>query len=317
MNLLDVLLADVIENSADDTPWFVMADWFEERDEPFLSELVRLSITLRRAPFADRPLAEQRLQLLLATGLRLPMPVKKIMIGDRRTIDLVFVPPGSFLMGSPPDEERREDDEGPLHPVHISKGFWLGVHPVTRQQWRSVLQSPPPGRFQPDDSPVDGVSYRDAQDFLQALSRLSGRHCRLPTEAEWEYACRAMTSTAFAFGQSLSGHQANFDATFPYNTNERTDWLQQTTKPGCYPSNAWGLQDMHGNVWEWCQDWYDARYYANSPTIDPQGPSHGSFRVLRGGSWYSYGWLCRSANRDRFAPESGAGNYGLRVAMDQ
>ncbi len=170
--------------------------------------------------------------------------------------------------------------------------------------------------------PVEQVSWDEAVEFSKRLAAMSeeirsGRTYRLPTEAEWEYACRGgVTSYQIfnPFGNSLSSKQANFDGNYPYGGAGTGDYLQRTCKVGSYPANGYGLYDMHGNVWEWCADWYDEGYYAESPLQDPQGPASGaSARVLRGGSWVNYGWYCRSACRGGRGPGERFQHYGLRL----
>jgi formylglycine-generating enzyme required for sulfatase activity len=152
-------------------------------------------------------------------------------------------------------------------------------------------------------------------EFVSDLQARFRWNCQLPTEAQWEYACRGLTSTPFHYGPDLSSLEANFDGNFPYGAAPTGPWLHQTSPRGTYRPNLFGLFDMHGNVWEWCADWYDDSYYTRSPVRDPAGPPTGVLRVLRGGSWYSYSWTCRSGGRERFSPDSGSGNYGFRLAM--
>ena len=318
MDVTTALFAEIVADPADDMPWLVLADWFEDLGETFRAELVRLSVVLRQQEAGpERVARERRLRELYALGLTIPLPTRRIAVGANSEMELVFIPPGRFLMGSPASEPHREPDEGPLHPVRLTRGFWLGTHLVTQNQWRSLLGTQPPGRFQGRLLPVDGVNWVDCPEVLESLSRGTARRYRLPTEAEWEYACRAFTTTPFSHGFSLSSHQANFDGNSAYGGAAIGPWLGESTRISSYPPNPFGLSDMHGNVWEWCADWYDESYYAASPTIDPPGPTAGSVRVLRGGSWYSHGWACRAANRERSPPESGAGNYGFRVAMTE
>ena len=311
------LLADIASSPGDETPWLVLADWLGEQGQADRSELVRLSVLLRRpdGPGGERAAGEARLRQLVLAGVTLPLPRRRFPLGDGVALEMVLVPPGTFLMGSPPTEPRRDADEGPQHPVTLSRAFWLGTHAVTQEQWLRFQQALP-GRFRGAKLPVDGVAWTDCLAFLAGLSARLERRFRLPTEAEWEYACRAGTRSPFFFGPSVSSDLVNFDGNYPYGGAPAGPWLERTVPVGSYPPNAWGLYDMHGNVWEWCHDWFDDDYYARSPTIDPPGPSKGALRVLRGGSWYSYSWSCRSAGRERFAPESGAGNYGFRVALD-
>jgi formylglycine-generating enzyme required for sulfatase activity len=230
---------------------------------------------------------------------------------------LVLIPKGTFQMGSPIEEAGADDDEE-QHQVTISKDYYLGVTEVTQGQYEKVMGTNP-SYFQKrvirksDSSmyPVEQVSWEDAVEFCKRLSDLpeekaASRVYRLPTEAEWEYACRAGSKTAYSFGEGSKslGDYAWFDG----NSNT------QTHPVGEKKANAWGLYDMHGNVWEWCSDWYGE--YPKGAVSDPVGPREGSYRVDRGGGW-SYGAAyCRSADRDRFLP-SGRGNYynGFRVAL--
>ena len=305
MDMMAALLAGIEEDPGDETTWLVLADWLQDAGQDARAELTRLSVQLRRAGpvHAD---SEKRVRALVALGATVPLPRRRV-----AGLELALLPPGSFLMGSPAHEARRDPDEGPAHAVRLTRGFWLGVHPVTQGQWEAVLGRAAPGRFRGEDRPVDGVSWQQCQPFLAGL----GQGFRLPTEAEWEYACRGLTATPFSFGLKAGSTSANFDGNFPYGPMPPGPWLECTAPPGSYPPNAWGLFDMHGNLWEWCQDWFDEEYYARSPANDPAGPAAGTLKVLRGGSWYSYSWSCRSAKRERFSPESGGGNHGFRVAL--
>ena len=224
-------------------------------------------------------------------------------LGDGASMTLNRVPAGRFMMGSPTTERDRSHDEI-QRPVTITKPFYLGIYPVTQLQWRAVMGSDP-SNFKGDDLPVENVSWNDAVEFCQKLSAKTGRKVRLPTEAEWEYACRAGKTTAFNTGDTLRPDQANF--------NESRKG--QTTPVGSYPANALGLFDMHGNVLEWCADWYD-NYPAGAAT-DPTGPAAGNFRVLRGGSWvHGRAEFCRSAGRGLNHPDGRGYTIGFRVALD-
>ena len=226
---------------------------------------------------------------------------------------LKLIPAGEFLMGSPEDEEDRGNDEGPRHRVRITRPFYLGVYEVTQSEYEQVMGEDP-SRFKGPKRPVENVSWDDAVEFCRRLSEKEGKRYRLPTEAEWEYACRAGTTTPFNFGSILNGEQANCDGNYPYGTEEKGPYKKETTEVGTYRANAWGLYDMHGNAWEWCQDWYDSSYYANSPENDPTGPTSGSTRVNRGGSWCSCPGDCRSAFRYWFTPVFRY-SLGFRVAQ--
>jgi formylglycine-generating enzyme required for sulfatase activity len=220
--------------------------------------------------------------------------------------------------------------------VLVSTGlFYLGVYPVTQDQYRKMMGVNPSffgGKAGGPDNPVDQVRVSEAIAFCAKLSDLpeekkAGRTYRLPTEAEWEYACRAGTTTPFHCGTSLSSKQANFNGNYPYGGAEKGPYLRKPTKVGSYPPNAWGLYDMHGNVLQWCSDHYDPDYYAKSPKEDPKGPEKGVvatgfpndfYRVVRGGCWLDEGRACRAARRFRLQTHKDA-TYrwvGFRVACD-
>jgi formylglycine-generating enzyme required for sulfatase activity len=244
-----------------------------------------------------------------------------------------LIPKGTFLMGSPKTEEQRGADED-QHEVSITKDFYLGVHEVTQGQYLRVMGDNP-SCFTPTgagkakvrakettQSPVECVSWRQAAAFCQKLADLAGekaakRSYRLPTEAEWEYACRAGTTTALHFGDVVESYSANFNGLSPYGAG-RGGPFHRTTRPvGEYPANLFGLCDMHGNVMEWCNDWYAADYYKNSPKEDPQGPDAGTEKVTRGGSWSNSGKACRSAVRTKLAPGDSHYGLGFRVVLMQ
>jgi formylglycine-generating enzyme required for sulfatase activity len=246
---------------------------------------------------------------------------------------LALIPAGKFVMGSPVTEAEREAGED-QHEVAITRPFYLGVYPVTQGQFEKVMGMNP-SFFQPSkggspDHPAEQVRWGAAQDFCRRLSALpeekkAGRTYRLPTEAEWEYACRAGTTTPFNVGASLSSKQANFNGLFPYGGAEKGPFLGQPAKVGSYPPNAWGLFDMHGNVYEWCNDWYDPDYYKKSPKDNPRGPDKGAvatgfrndfFVVVRGGCWLDEGRACRSARRFRLQQSEPYRWTGFRVACD-
>lgn len=226
---------------------------------------------------------------------------------DRTGITYIWIPPGQFVMGS---DTSKWDDEKPAHWVTISKPFWLGRYPVTNSQYLKYLASQRSEehlpywndrRFNQPEQPVVGVSWDDATAFAQWAQ------ARLPSEAEWEYACRAGSTTKYCFGDDVA--QLGDYAWFGDNSNGQTQPVG-TKKP-----NAWGLHDMLGNVWEWCQDWYDQGYYQSSREVDPMGPESGSLRCLRGGSgWGSDAWIFRSANRYWNSPSYRDGNLGFRLA---
>ena len=251
---------------------------------------------------------------------RAPPPPRTIV--NSIGMKLLLVPPGSFLMGSPEDEQDRWYNEGPVHLVHISTGFYMGSTEVTQGQYLTVMGANPSffagGRFGVDlNRPVEQVSWTNAAAFCARLSDLEGRTYRLPTEAEWEYACRAGTSTRFSFGDApLCGVQCSPCA----EADEFVWWcgdspLDGPTKAvGLKAPNPWGLCDMHGGILEWCQDWY--QLYSAGEVVDPQGPATGEEKVLRGGNWALGLNQCRSAQRFDQSVDHDWNSMGFRVAME-
>jgi formylglycine-generating enzyme required for sulfatase activity len=280
-------------------------------------------------------------------------------------LTLVEIPAGSFQMGSPGKEADRFADEGPLHEVTLAS-FFISQTPITQAQWREVAGwqplpeerwgrelDPEPSYFQPrrnpkalgysngrfsllpgeassDLRPVENVSWEDAMEFCKRLSQRTGRRYSLPSEAQWEYACRAESSTPFAFGKTLSPKLANYSGNDSYANGPKGKYRQQTTAVGMFPANAWGLQDMHGNVWEWCLDHWHENYegapidgspWLNAVAQDGQrsaqqqtdGTNDSKLRLLRGGSWDSSPRFCRSAYRDGGHPGFRYDNVGFRV----
>jgi formylglycine-generating enzyme required for sulfatase activity len=224
-----------------------------------------------------------------------------------------WIPRGTFHMGSLPSEGGWDDET--QHRVTLTRGFWLGVYPVTQAQWCAVMGRNPsrPSRNQGDELPVINVSWDDCQEFCKTLTVRDGKLHRLPTEAEREYACRAGTTTPFSFGEVITTEQANYDGNHTYGSGKRGENRREMTRVGIFPPNAWGLYDMHGNVREWCADWYGK--YSNAAVRDPAGPETGSDRVIRGGSWNSSPRRCRSAARGRQPPGDVRTNLGVRVVL--
>jgi formylglycine-generating enzyme required for sulfatase activity len=240
---------------------------------------------------------------------------------------MVWIPDGTFTMGSPTNEPEREADEWPQHQVKVS-GFFMKKYEETQKEWREVMGSDP-SYFKGDNLPVEQVSWYDVIEYCNRRSQLEGltpaytingtdvhwnqnaNGYRLPTEAEWEYACRAMTSGPFNMGNNITTYQANYDGNYPYNNNAKGVFREETVDVRNFMANLWGLNNMHGNVWEWCWDWYGD--YTNEAQIDPVGPSTGAFRVGRGGSWFSVADGLRSAIRGRAAPSNRNNNVGFRL----
>ena len=255
--------------------------------------------------------------------------------GDGRRvdgIDLCWCPAGRFVMGSPRSEPERRPGEDQVE-VTLTRGFWMAKYETTQGLWTRVAGALPGPLTKElpagDDLPVGNVNFAETEDFCR---RLTGRghksgelpnewEFRLPTEAQWEYACRAGTTTATSFGDSLSSKQANFKGR-PYNGGEPGPSLNRAAPVGSYPANPWGLHDMHGNTFEWCRDWYHARLPGG---VDPdlhaaretaQRSEHGDIsRVRRGGAWSDDGWPCRSAFRVRFEPDRRYDHIGFRVVI--
>jgi len=224
----------------------------------------------------------------------------------------VWIEPGSFMMGSPKDEKQRFDNET-QHKVTLTKGFYMGVHTVTQEQWQKVMGNNPSHFKGEKDLPVENVSWDNCQEFIKKMREKDKKPYRLPSEAEWEYACRAGTKTPFHFGETISTDQANFDGNFIYGDGKKGKNREKTTSVGNFPANAWGLHDMHGNVWQWCEDWFGA--YEIKETADPKGPEKGTERVLRGGSWNYHPRHCRSTFRAGNEPASRRTYYGFRVCF--
>ena len=224
-------------------------------------------------------------------------------------IEMIYCPPGEFMMGSPNNEDGRNDDET-QHRVLLTKGFWLGKYPVTQRQWQSVMGGNP-SSFKGEDLPVETVSWDDCQEFIKKVNAVLGCGARLPTEAEWEYACRAGTTSAYFWGNALNGDRANCCGNYPCGTRTKGPYLEKTTPVGKYGANPWGLCDMHGSVWEWCADWLDD--YFTGGVLDPQGPASGGNRVLRGGGWCSLARRCRSAYRCGNNPGDRFNDSGFRL----
>ena len=228
-------------------------------------------------------------------------------------MEFVLIPAGSFMMGSPASEEKRDSDET-QHKVTISKPFYLQTTEVTQGQWQAVMGSNP-SDFKGENNPVEQVSWDDAQEFIKRLNQKedTDKYC-LPTEAQWEYACRAETKTPFSFGATISTDQANYDGRFTYGGGRKGVYREKTTAVKSFPANAFGLFDMHGNVREWCADWYGD--YPSGPVTDPKGAPIASVRVIRGGSWGDFPNFLRSADRGRYFPDFRTDIIGFRVAKD-
>lgn len=313
-------LAQAVANRVGDLKWKTDVDhlgrhnWYEYKtiDGVLLTVSERNGLTMQGGKLIETLAAQHKeewskkavaaIESTLGTGKEAGES-KTIALGGGVEMEMVWCPRGSFLMGSSHREEKRCDDET-QHEVTLTKGFWMAKTEVTQAQWKSVMGNNP-SKHKGDDLPVEVVSWEDAQVFCLKAG------LQLPTEAEWEYACRAGSTGPYAGSGVLDEMGWH-----PENSGGKTHPVGQK-KP-----NAWGLYDMHGNVDEWCADWYDSRYYAKSPLMDPKGPVSGSERVHRGGSWgKSYWWKsCRSACRDKDSPrdsDSFCGRIGFRPVFRQ
>jgi len=236
----------------------------------------------------------------------------------------VLIPAGTFVMGSPDHERGRKEWEGPQHLVRITRPFYLSVYPVTQAQYMQVTGKHPACFHKHHgggpEHPVEQVSWDDAIAFCEKLNQLpveaeACRIYRLPTEAEWEHACRAGTATAYCFGDSIVPAHAHFMGSSPAAGKREPGLVGKTARVGLFPTNPWGLYDMHGNILEWCADWWSEDYYDESPEEDPQGPDDGWQRVVRGGSFSQFAADCRSAARMGRPPGTRLNSIGFRVAM--
>jgi formylglycine-generating enzyme required for sulfatase activity len=223
-----------------------------------------------------------------------------------------WINPGKFLMGSPENEPDRNAESELHHEVVLSKGFWLADTACTQELWQEVMGANP-SNFKSIKRPVENVSWNECGEFLKKLNGMvSDLNFCLPTEAQWEYACRASTATPFSFGENITPEQVNYNGDYPYHGEEKGIFRKQTVDVKSLPSNQWGLYEMHGNVWEWCADWYGD--YPKGSVNDPLSSAEGLGRVLRGGPWIGPGWGCRSAVRNWFDPGNRNSYTGFRFS---
>ncbi len=244
-------------------------------------------------------------------------------LGNGVELDMVLIPGGTFHMGSPEDEPGYEDYDGPQHEVTVPT-FFMGRYPVTQAQWRAVANSPQvkqklelePSHFKGNDLPVELVIWDEAVEFCARLSRDTGKQYGLPSEAQWEYACRAGTTTPFHFGNQITTELANYNGS-SYNNGPSGQSAEKTTPVGSFPANAWGLHEMHGNVWEWCADnWHEN--YKGAPTDGSAWMKKNDEQscVQRGGSWDNDPRYCRSASRLIYNRDDRSFNLGFRVMCE-
>jgi formylglycine-generating enzyme required for sulfatase activity len=234
-------------------------------------------------------------------------------LGSGVTLEMMPIPMGKFLMGSPSNELGRNDNEDPRHQVEIREPFYLGKYLVTQGQWQQIMGNNPSSFKNGDLFPVDFVSWKDCQKFIKKLNAKTKKTYRLPSEAEWEYSCRAGTETPFYFGETLSTEVANYDGYHIYGNGQKGEYRKETTEVGSFPANGFGLYDMHGNLWEWCEDDYVNNY--NEPRTQKAYKRTSIIKVLRGGSWNFNPTFCRSA--DRIGGNAVFSNFvrGFRLAL--
>lgn len=245
-------------------------------------------------------------------------------LGNSVKLEMLPIPAGEFMMGSPETEEGRLDRESPPHPVKVS-AFHMGKFPITQAQWTAIAKTkqikcrlePDPSHFKGGDLPVEQVSWDDAIEFCDRLSRETGKRYSLPSEAQWEYACRAGTTTPFHFGETIDASIANYDGNYTYGSGKEGEYRSKTTPVGHFKTSAneFGLYDMHGNVWEWCADCWHENYEGapDDGSVWNASDDSGS-KVLRDGSWYDNPWFCRSAFRYYGTSDCRSRLIGFRVA---
>ena len=263
----------------------VMIGWSKAKEEPATKKIVTKKIDNKRE------IAAQKMKL---------GKIEVINLGENLKLEMVLIPAGKFMMGSPASEKGRNENET-QHEVTLTKPFYMGKYEVTQEQWFEIMGGNPSkekGRM----LPVTNVSWNDCQDFIKKLNAKTNGGYRLPTEAEWEYACRAGTTTKYSVGDKITPKDANY----------RDSKIGEPVAVGSYKPNAFGLYDMHGNVWEWCEDWHDD--YPAGAVTDPKGPATGSVRVLRGGSFNFYVWNTRSSFRRNNSPTYRSSIVGFRLA---
>ena len=259
--------------------------------------------TATQQSVVSQPIVAQQpvVQTPVTNSDNITIPVK-----DGISIDMVRVEAGTFTMGATPEMENPSEDEKPPHQVTLTNNYYIGKYEVTQALWQAIMGNNPSG-YKGDNLPVEQVSWDDCQEFISQLNRITGKTFRLPTEAEWEYAARGGKKSR---GYQYSGSNNLSDVAWYYaNSGNKTHAV------GSKQANELGIYDMSGNVWEWCQDWYDD--YNSSSQTNPTGANSGSYRVFRGGSWFSSAWDCRSSYRDSITPGFRSFNLGLRLVLSE
>ncbi len=325
----DPMLLALAADPSDGVAWLALADRLEEEGQEAQAQLLRL----HRKMIAADP-GRKKLKLTTEVTSRLVAGVRPV--GPRLVnsvgMEFALIPPGEFLMGSRGRGGNGNRDETPLHRVEITRPFWFGVYPVTQEQYAAVMGENPSHfrkkglragevkRMDTSRFPAEGMTCTDTEEFCRKLAALpaeKGRTYRLPSEAMWEYACRAggEPGLRFCFGQKMTSNEGNIDGTSSNYRAKVSSRLGRTCQVGMYAPNAWGLYDMHGNVFEWCSDWYGADYYRHSPVQDPEGPEEGSVRPLRGGAFPYNAFLCRAGYRNHSVADNRLAEHGFRVVL--
>jgi len=281
----------------------VAAELITATADVFLKELLLKRLTQRL--YDNLGIAEKFAQWSVESWILALTQYKEPLTGA----DFVYIPPGEFMMGSPEDESGRCENEI-LHRVRLTRGFYIQTTQIKQGQWKKLMGNNP-YYFKGEYLPVENVSWNDAVEFCEKLSRNTDRTYRLPTEAEWEYACRAGTQTVYNWGDRADCSRANYGNGWSEECKGKNPG--KTMPVASFLSNAWGLYDMHGNVWEWCNDWYGD--YPTDSVVDPMGPSSGSDRVLRGGGWIGSAEFCRSATRFGYSPDLRDSYVGFRPVL--
>ncbi len=233
------------------------------------------------------------------------------------SMEFVKIPGGCFMMGSPESRYGRGSDEGPVHEVCLDS-FWMGKNEVTWDQWKVLMEVPENCSYSEGKGnyPSAGMTWSEANAFTLKMNIKSNtKNFRLPTEAEWEYAAKSGKNEVYSFGKSINTVIVNYDGKYPFGKVPKGERRQAAARTGSFPANSFGLHDMHGNVWEYCNDWYDEKYYAVSPKMNPQGPENGTKKVIRGGSWDSDARNCRSSERAKYKPDRVSPSFGFRLVF--
>ncbi|GCL41391.1 protein of unknown function DUF323 [Dolichospermum planctonicum] len=304
---LDLVIAGLKDESWDiqNAAYLILSDRTEPRIKQILQNPRQLGFKLQKIEVVTVNKFGEIIQ-------RQPRIARYFMeyLGNGVTLEMAVIPGGTFMMGSPENEAKRRDSENPQHQVTVP-GFFMGKYPVTQAQYQAIMGNNP-SFFKGSNRPVEWVSWNHAVKFCKLLSERTGKTYRLPSEAEWEYACRAETTTPFHFGETITTDLANYNGNYTYASAPKGKYRRQTTDVGSFPPNAFGLYDMHGNVREWClDDWVNS--YNNAPTNGSAVTSLTTSKLLRGGSWDFYPGNCRSAYRYNNGLDYYYNSIGFRV----